>query len=113
VELPLRALFEAPTVAALAKRVSGAQTAGQVAAPLIARASREGVMRLSYAQERMWFLHQMDPKSAAYNMPFGIRLSGTLDRPALEWGLNELSRRHEVLRTTFVAGNGELRCRSL
>src|SRR6476661_7565379 len=59
------------------------------------------VFPLSFAQQRLWFLHLLDPQSAAYNMPFALRLSGQLDIPALERTLNEIIRRHEVLRTTF------------
>ena len=56
---------------------------------------------LSFAQHRLWFLNQLDPSSPAYNIPAGIRLTGALDRPALERSLQEIVRRHEVLRTTF------------
>jgi amino acid adenylation domain-containing protein len=59
------------------------------------------VFPLSFAQQRLWFLHQMDPVSSAYNMPMAFRLSGRLDVAALEWALNEILRRHEILRTTF------------
>ena len=65
------------------------------------------VFPLSFAQQRLWFLHLLDPQSAAYNMPFALRLLGQLDRPALERTLNEIIRRHEVLRTTFDALDGE------
>ena len=106
VELPLRALFEAPTVAGLAERVSGLRGAGQLAAPPLAAVGREGDLPLSFAQQRLWFLHQLDPESVAYNMPFGIRLSGELNRQVLSKSLNELVRRHEVLRTHFVLKDG-------
>jgi hypothetical protein len=59
------------------------------------------VFPLSFAQQRLWFLHLLDPQSAAYNMPFALRLLGRLDVPALERTLNEIVRRHEILRTTF------------
>src|ERR1700751_4438227 len=59
------------------------------------------VFPLSFAQRRLWFLYQLDPQSAAYNMPFALRLTGKLDVAALERTLNEIVRRHEVLRTTF------------
>src|SRR6185503_13726313 len=65
------------------------------------------VFPLSFAQQRLWFLHLLDPQSSAYNMPFALRLSGQLDIPALERALNEIVRRHEVLRTTFDALDGE------
>jgi non-ribosomal peptide synthetase component F len=59
------------------------------------------VFPLSFAQQRLWFLHQMDPSSAAYNMPLAFRLSGRLEVEALQWSLDEIVRRHEILRTTF------------
>ncbi|HKS08030.1 MAG TPA: amino acid adenylation domain-containing protein [Pyrinomonadaceae bacterium] len=59
------------------------------------------VFPLSFAQQRLWFLHQMDPSNAAYNMPLAFRLSGHLDVDALQWSLDEIVRRHEILRTTF------------
>src|ERR1044072_3661530 len=65
------------------------------------------VFPLSFAQQRLWFLHLLDPQSSAYNMPSALRLSGQLDIPALERTLNEIVRRHEVLRTTFDALDGE------
>src|SRR5215813_12427528 len=65
------------------------------------------VFPLSFAQQRLWFLHLLDPQSSAYNMPFALRLLGQLDIPALERALNEIVRRHEVLRTTFDGLDGE------
>ncbi len=59
------------------------------------------VFPLSFAQQRLWFLHQMEPASAAYNMPLAFRLSGQLEVEALQWSLDEMVRRHEILRTTF------------
>src|ERR1700742_2381789 len=59
------------------------------------------VFPLSFAQQRLWFLHQMEPSSVAYNMPLAFRLSGQLDVEALQWSLDEMVRRHEILRTTF------------
>lgn len=59
------------------------------------------VFPLSFAQQRLWFLHQMEPSSAAYNMPLAFRLSGELAVDALQWSLDEMVRRHEILRTTF------------
>src|ERR1041385_2502317 len=79
------------------------------AADQLSAASEEEVFvfPLSFAQQRLWFLHLLDPQSAAYNMPFALRLVGRLDIPALERTLNEIIRRHEVLRTTFDALDGE------
>ncbi|HHJ53745.1 MAG TPA: non-ribosomal peptide synthetase, partial [Caldithrix abyssi] len=61
---------------------------------------------LSYAQQRLWFLYQMEPGSTAYNIPAAVRLKGRLDQTALEKSLNEIVRRHEILRTTFTTING-------
>ncbi len=108
VELSLRQFFEAPTVAALAARL---ETAGRLPSalrpPPIARAPRHDRMPLSFGQERLWFLDQLEPGNAAYSMPGAVLLSGRLDRAALAASLAEVVRRHEVLRTTFpFAGEG-------
>ncbi|HEX7774830.1 MAG TPA: condensation domain-containing protein, partial [Pyrinomonadaceae bacterium] len=107
VELPLRVIFEAPTVAEQALRVETALHAGKALETLPLKAvERSGDLPLSFAQERLWFLNQLEPESAFYNMPSGVRLSGELDVDALKRTLSEVIRRHEVLRTTFpiVAG---------
>ena len=106
VDVPLRALFEAPTVAQLAERVRRIREAGQVPTPAIGRAVRDQSLPLSFAQQRLWFLDQLSPGNAAYNVPFGVRLIGELDREALIRSLNEIVRRHEVLRTSFVVKDG-------
>ncbi|HSF39388.1 MAG TPA: non-ribosomal peptide synthase/polyketide synthase [Thermoanaerobaculia bacterium] len=108
VEIPLRTLFEAPTLAELAERVETARRAGAgPMAPPLVPVLREGPLPLSFAQQRLWFLHQMDPRSPVYNMPFSFRLSGLLAIPALAASLTEVVRRHETLRTTLVlSGNG-------
>ena len=62
--------------------------------------------QLSFAQQRLWFLHHVDPDSPVYNIPGGAHLSGPLNVPALERSLNELVRRHEILRTTYVSRDG-------
>src|SRR4249920_2932824 len=62
---------------------------------------------LSFAQQRLWFLHQLEPKSATYNISTAYRLSGTLDITALKQSLDSLIQRHEVLRTTFSIRVGE------
>ncbi|HEV7518607.1 MAG TPA: condensation domain-containing protein, partial [Thermoanaerobaculia bacterium] len=111
VELPLRRLFERPTVAGLAVEVAAAMVRARVgdalAAPPLQRAPRTGPLPLSFAQERLWFLDQLEPGSAAYNIPAALRLSGRLERSAvaaLAAGLGEIVRRHEALRTTFRPG---------
>ena len=104
-ELPLRLLFEVPTVAGQARAIEEALKGGAevVAPPLLALADRTW-LPLSFAQQRLWFLDQLEPGSTAYNMPTALRLSGELDVRALEQGLNEVVKRHEILRTVFVAG---------
>jgi len=112
VELPVRSLFESPTLAGLAARIEEALRAGPARpAPPLVRVPREGDLPLSFAQERLWFLHRLAPGSAAYNMPAALRLRGTLDPAHLERTLYEIVRRHEALRTTFPETNGEPRQR--
>ena len=75
--------------------------------PLLRRAADAHVIRLSFAQESLWFLESMGLVGAAYNMPFGLRLSGALDVPALEQSFSELVNRHESLRTRFEMHDGD------
>ncbi|MBV9791331.1 MAG: amino acid adenylation domain-containing protein, partial [Chloroflexi bacterium] len=99
VDLPLRVLFEAPTVAALAQQITAQQAA---ASPALVRVPRDGrPLPLSYAQQRLWFLDQLQPSGDLYAMPFAVRLLGTLDREALARSLSTIIARHEVLRTSF------------
>jgi amino acid adenylation domain-containing protein len=105
VELPLRSIFDAPTIAGLARRVEEAQREGQgMLAPPLVRVPRKLDLPLALAQQRLWILDQLDPESAAYNLPIALRLQGHLDVPVLERTLTEVVRRHEILRTTFRAG---------
>ncbi|HEU0077405.1 MAG TPA: condensation domain-containing protein, partial [Longimicrobiaceae bacterium] len=107
VELPLRALFEAPTVAALAARVEALLLAGAAgSAPSVERAPRDGPLPLSFAQQRLWLVHRLEPASSAYNMPFPLVLRGALDVRALRRSLDGLVRRHETLRTVFGEQGG-------
>ena len=104
VELPLRALFEAPTVARLAAAVDAARAAssGDRRRADSRRCRATAPLPLSFAQERLWFLDQLEPgQTRGYNVPAALRLRGPLDAHALEQALVELVRRHEVLRTTF------------
>jgi amino acid adenylation domain-containing protein len=107
VELPLRTLFEAPTVAALAPRVDAARLKGALQVPPPVPVPRTGALPLSFAQQRLWFIDQLEPGRTTYNMPFAVRLEGVLHVEALQRGLTELVRRHESLRTTFHAQQGE------
>ncbi|RKH74771.1 non-ribosomal peptide synthase/polyketide synthase [Corallococcus aberystwythensis] len=102
VELALRTVFEAPTLEALARRLdaSGEQVlASRV--PALVPVPRTGALPLSFAQQRLWLIEQIDPGSPVYNMPIALRLSGALDLDALRRGLEALVHRHEALRTTF------------
>ncbi|HJT66776.1 MAG TPA: amino acid adenylation domain-containing protein, partial [Pyrinomonadaceae bacterium] len=107
VELPLRTLFEKPTVAEFSAQVEiSLRSDAAAAVPPLVRAARDEEMPLSFAQQRIWFLFSLDPESPAYNMPAALRLNGDLDVPALEQSLKEIVRRHEMLRTTFAAVDG-------
>jgi len=107
VELPLRNIFEFPFVEELAKKIDIALLSEHgLEAPPIQPTSRDQELPLSFAQQRLWFLDQLEPNSPFYNIPEALRFSGHLDIPALEQGLNEIVRRHESLRTTFRAKAG-------
>ncbi|BDT95642.1 hypothetical protein IFM12275_56180 [Nocardia sputorum] len=103
-EVPVRALFEYPTVAALAAHLSGGGRARN-RARLVAGA-RPPRVPLSYAQQRMWFLNQFDTASVADNLVAAIRLRGALDRAALADAAADVLARHESLRTIFPAAEG-------
>ncbi|HEU4451594.1 MAG TPA: condensation domain-containing protein, partial [Longimicrobium sp.] len=107
VELPLREVFEAPSVRALAGRVDAlrAAAAGAVSEDITPLAAGEEPP-LSFAQERMWFLHQLAPESGAYNMPFVHDVAGEVDAEALRAALEEAVARHAALRGTFAARDG-------
>ncbi len=90
---------------AMAQAAKLRTTSGVSAGIPVAEASERGV--LSFAQRRLWFLTRFDGVSAAYHMPFGLRLDGELDRAALRLALDRLVARHEVLRTTFPSMDGE------
>jgi amino acid adenylation domain-containing protein len=111
VEIALRDLFESPTVAGIAAKVVAARSdAEALPAPPISPALRpenpvDG-LPLSFSQQRLWFLDQLEPGNLFYNIPTVLRLRGELDVPALTFALNEIVARHEVLRTTFAAKSG-------
>ena len=108
VELPLRTLFELPTIRALAKNVEVLMKGEErIVLPPLQRVGRDGPAPLSFAQQRLWFLAQLEPESAFYNIPLAVRLKGELKLAALEATLSEVVRRHEVLRTTFSVREGE------
>jgi acyl carrier protein len=107
IELPLYYLFEAPTVAGLAARIDAAMSEGRASAsPPLRRVPRDGPLPLSYAQQRLWFLDRLVPGNPFYNATAAVRLKGTLDREMLEGSLDEVIKRHESLRTTFLEVDG-------
>jgi amino acid adenylation domain-containing protein len=101
VELPLRALFQAPTVAALAERLEAGDADGTRPLPPVLPAPADVEPPLSFAQERLWVAHRLEG-GPAYHMPAAWRLRGALDAPALERALAVIVRRHEPLRTGFA-----------
>ncbi len=107
IELPLRSVFDFPTVEQLAAEVERIRSGklGQVL-PSLVSIERKEQMPLSFAQQRLWFLSQLEPDAAYYNLPFALRLVGCLDVSALENSFKAVVRRHETLRTMFRAVDG-------
>jgi amino acid adenylation domain-containing protein/FkbM family methyltransferase len=102
-EMPVRSLFDAPTIAGLAECIQQEIKKGKRSeAPAMRRVDRNEPLRLSHVQERLWFLHQMLPESDFYNVPVGFAISGQLDQEALRRTIEEIVRRHEILRTRFI-----------
>ena len=105
VELALREMFEWPTVGGLSVVLEQAQgVAGVSDQPALQRVREREHLPLSYAQQRLWFIEQLEGRSSTYNIPLSVRLLGELDAAALEHALTEVVRRHEVLRTRYVVG---------
>ena len=102
VELEIRSLFETGTVGELAGRLNEAETAR----PALRRVERPAEIPLSFAQQRLWFLNRLEGSGAAYNIPLALRLTGALDRDALERALGDVVERHESLRTIFPERHG-------
>jgi amino acid adenylation domain-containing protein len=110
VDLPLRAFFEEPTLAGLAAQVEKVRgrAGGLPELPPLARIAHDPAtpLSLSFAQQRLWFIQQLEPRSVLYNLPAALRLSGPVRVEALAGALREIVRRHESLRTTFEAAQG-------
>ena len=108
IEISLRALFESPTVAQLDQTISQLRnTNNGLTLPPIQPRGETGQIPLSWAQERLWFLNHLEGKSATYNMPLALRISGNLDINALQKALAQIVQRHEVLRTSFQTENAK------
>ncbi|GCF08361.1 amino acid adenylation domain-containing protein [Dictyobacter arantiisoli] len=104
VELPLQAFFEFPTVAGLAAQLQQVQV---LPAPPIVPISREQLLPLSFAQQRLWFLDQLEPGNTAYTIPITVEFEGQLNLKAFKTALTQLIERHEGLRTTFQEREGQ------
>ncbi len=108
VQLPLRALFEAPTVAGMAERIETLRGSATTLAPLaMTRSSRDGAVPLSFGQQSFWFLDSLTPNTSLYNIFRAERLRGELNIAALRQALDALMARHESLRTVFSSVNGQ------
>lgn len=106
-ELPIRVLFESPTIEGMAAFIESERySSSNKVPPPIKPIDRNQPLPLSFAQQRLWFLNQLEPESTAYNVPIALRITGELDVTALENAFGDLIKRHETLRTTFVMKNG-------
>ncbi len=111
VDVELSRLFAAPSLGRLAAEIDRLSTAGSAPAPPLVRVARGAEAPLSFAQQRLWFLEQLQPGSGAYHAPAAVCFRGPLDVAALSRSVDEVVRRHEVLRTRFVESDGEVRQR--
>ncbi len=108
VELPLRDMLEAATLAEMARAIDAALQGAPIEVASIRRRSPEREAPLSFAQQRLWLIQHLEPESTAYNVYNAIRIRGPLNVVALEKALNEIVRRHEILRTTFKTSGDQL-----
>ncbi|MDE3103532.1 MAG: amino acid adenylation domain-containing protein [Acidobacteriota bacterium] len=106
VDLPLRLIFEEPTIRAIALVADRHKSPTTELPPLVA-VERTGPLPLSFAQQRLWLMDQMEPNNPLYNIPRRVRMRGALDIAALQYALDTIAARHEALRTRFVAVQGE------
>ncbi|WP_262947602.1 non-ribosomal peptide synthase/polyketide synthase [Xenorhabdus indica] len=113
VELPLPVLFSTPSLVALAEAVQARIDKQNHVVPAIISVSREGILPLSFAQQRLWFLTQFEGVSETYHIPMALRLRGELDIAVWQQALNALFARHEALRSVFVSVDGQPQIRLL
>jgi acyl carrier protein len=107
VQLPIKSLFEFPTVAMMAGVIQTAMNAGRISElPQILPVGRNDALPLSFAQQRLWILYQVDPMTPLYNIPAAISFKGRLNIAAVEQALSEIVRRHDILRATFDSVGG-------
>jgi amino acid adenylation domain-containing protein len=107
VDIPLRVIFQAPTVGGLSEKIEEEIRAGRaLQTPPISKRERGNRVRASFEQQRLWFLNQLEPDSASYNIPMRFRLRGLLKEEVIEQAINEIIRRHESLRTRFEEETG-------
>ena len=107
VELSLLAFFETPTIAGIVRSLeTSSQRVPALPGPARQPLPKDKELPLSYAQQQLWFLEQLEPGNPVYNRPAFFRLTGRLDVAALEQSLNEIVQRHEILRTTFSSLDG-------
>ncbi|HKC12581.1 MAG TPA: condensation domain-containing protein, partial [Vicinamibacteria bacterium] len=104
VDVQLRTVFEAPTVAQLSVAIAAARRAAAV--PPLGGVSRHGELAQSFAQQRLWFIEQLEPGNSVYNISAALGLDGELDKEALRRSLEAIVSRHESLRTTFTSVEG-------
>ena len=100
---PLRSLFDSPTVAQLATQLGAFEKDNLPAGPQ----PRPERLPVSFSQQRLWFIDQLEGSSAQYHIPEALRLRGDLDIAALKSAVNEIIERHESLRTCFTQIDGE------
>ena len=105
-EVGVVSLFDAPTVAEMAEYLETLIKAGRAGQPEIARVSRDEPLPASPAQERLWTLQQAVPDLPFFNILYALRITSPLDAAVLERSLNEIVRRHEILRTTIAIAGG-------
>jgi len=109
IEIPLRRLFESPTVALLSEMIEQAHRAEpRLQAPPMLPVPRDETLMPSFLQRRFWSLAESEPDSARFSAPVALRLKGALNVESLLWAINELINRHEILRTTFAKRDGQL-----